>query len=109
MLLNSKPNIIQIKRNGSTLLIAVCCRMCNNSIVPVNQLATYHKLQISRIHIGAGTKVPRHSSSDELHRWTRADHTQQTTQHEASRDVTFGVYIWFPAISVVSVRHSGPL
>ena len=23
--------------------------------------------------------------------------------------VTFGVYIWFPAISVVSVRHSGPL
>ena len=24
-------------------------------------------------------------------------------------NVTFGVYIWFPAISVVSVRHSGPL
>ena len=23
--------------------------------------------------------------------------------------VTFGVYIWFPAISVVSMRHSGPL
>ena len=24
-------------------------------------------------------------------------------------NATFGVYIWFPAKSVVSVRHSGPL
>ena len=68
------------------MLIAVYCRMCNNSLVPVNQLSTYHKLQTSRIQweTGAGTKVPRHnSSSDESHGWTRADQTQQKTQHEA--------------------------